>query len=483
MSLISLGTVNFDGLVTGLNTTGLIDELAQASGRSVTLMNQKVTSLESKQSLYTTLNTRLAALDSALEAIEDSDDFREMGVTVEDDASYSVTATGEAIDGSYNISVEQLAKAQIDLFELDGNSGLFSTATTGIASFDATTSGIFDNTGTVDITLNGDVTNISVDTDTTLTSLASDINDIDGITAYVVQTQDADDTGTDEFVLVIQADDTGEDGGAQRITYGQTGSFSEVVTGEAKQVAQNAEIIVGGTTLESSSNVFTSIEGMTITAEKEDAGTNYTTTLAMDTAAMAEKVSNVVDAINGIISLVKTNTKITSSGTNQDSISLGGFVGESTPRTIINRLRTILGEDYGTALGITGRTAASQIGISTNGSTGLLSFSSADFIEAYNESASDIEALFSDSTGSLSEAIREEVSVYIQPSTGIIAEIDEALDGEIEALEDSIDSEERRIEKFKARLRKQFTGLETITSSLKTTSSFLTSFFAPKSTS
>jgi flagellar hook-associated protein 2 len=234
MSLISLGTVNFDGLVTGLNTTGLIDELAQASGRSVTLMNQKVTSLESKQSLYTTLNTRLAALDSALEAIEDSDDFREMGVTVEDDASYSVTATGEAIDGSYNISVEQLAKAQIDLFELDGNSGLFSTATTGIASFDATTSGIFDNTGTVDITLNGDVTNISVDTDTTLTSLASDINDIDGITAYVVQTQDADDTGTDEFVLVIQADDTGEDGGAQRITYGQTGSFSEVVTGEAK---------------------------------------------------------------------------------------------------------------------------------------------------------------------------------------------------------------------------------------------------------
>lgn len=474
MSLISLGTVSFDGLVTGLNTTGLIDELAKASGRSVTLMNQKVTSLESKQSLYTTLNTRLAALDSALEAIEDSDDFREMGVTVEDDASYSVTATGEAIDGSYSISVQQLAQAQIDLFELDGNLGLFSSATT---------SGIFDSTGTVDITLNGDVTNISVDTSTTLTSLASDINDIDGITAYIVKTQDADDTGTDEFVLVIQADDTGEDAGAQRITYGQTGSFSEVVTGESKQTAQNAQIIVGGTTLESASNVFTSIEGMTITAQKEEPATSYTTTLAMDTAAMAEKISNVVEAVNGIISLVKTNTKVTSSGTNQDSISLGGFVGESTPRTIINRLRTILGSDYGTALGISGRTAASQIGISTNGSTGLLSFSSADFIEAYNESASDIEALFSDSTGSLSEAIRDEVSIYIQPSTGIIAKIDDALDEEIEALEDSIDSEERRIEKFKARLRKQFTGLETITSSLKTTSSFLTSFFAPKATS
>lgn len=473
MSIISLGTISFDGLATGLDTTSLINELVSVSSGSLNLMNQKVTQLETKQALYTSLNTRLKTMATALEAIQDEDDFREFSVSTEDDASYSVTADGDAIAGAYDITVTALAQAQVDLFELDGNAGLYSSATT---------SGIFDNTGTVDITLDGTTTNIAVDTDTTLTQLAADINDIEGVTAYIVQTQDADDTGTDEFTMIIQSDETGLDGGAQRISYGQSGAFSEVVTNESNQAGSNAVVDVSGTTITSASNTITAIDGMTIVAEKV-AATSYTTTLALDTSAMSDKVKAVGSAINGIISLVSTNSKITSSGTNQDSISLGAFVGESTPRTIVNRLRTILSNDYGTALSISGRTAASQMGITTNESTGLLEFSSTDFIEALNESQGDIEALFSDTADSLADALRDEVKVYIQPSTGILAQLDDAIDGEIDTMEDTIDAEERRITKFKARLRKQFTGLETTTSSLKTTSSFLTSFFAPKSSS
>ena len=471
MSILSVGSVNVDGVVTGLSTSSLIDELAKVSGGTVDLMKQKVTDLETKEALYVSLNSRLDTLDEALDAIQDVDDFRSFSVSTEEGASYSVTADGDAIDGAYDITVKALAQAQIDLFELDGNSGLFSSASS---------SGIFDASGSVDITLDGTTTNVSVDTTTTLNQLAADIDDIDGVTAYVVQTQDADDTGTDEFVLIIQSDDTGLDGGSQRISYGQSGSFSETVASQAQQAGSNAELDISGTSVFSASNTITAIEGMTITAQSVDTS-SYTTTLALDTSAMADKVNTVVAAFNGILSLISTNSSISDSGTNQDSVTLGAFVGESTPRTIVNRLRSILSADYGTALSITGRTAASQIGISTDGSSGLLEFSSSDFIEALNESQSDIESLFSDTDGSLSDAFRDEVKVYVQPSTGILAQLDDAIEDEIDAMEGAIDAEERRLELFKARLRRQFNNLETITSGLNTTSSFLTSFFAPKS--
>jgi flagellar hook-associated protein 2 len=161
-------------------------------------MQNKVTQLSTKESLYATLNTRLGALDTALKAIQDTDDFRSFSVTTEEDATYSVTATGEAIPGSYEITVNSLAKAQLDLFELDTGAGATS-------SFSSATTAIFASgeSGTVDISLNGTTTNISVDDTTTLTQMASKINAIDGITAYVVQTATSEDTGADAFSLVV----------------------------------------------------------------------------------------------------------------------------------------------------------------------------------------------------------------------------------------------------------------------------------------
>jgi len=470
MGLISLGTVNIDGVVTGLDTTTLIDELASAAGRNKTLMETKKTALQTKNSLFATLNTRLSALDAALEAVQDEDDFREFSVTTEDDASYSVTATGEASSGSFDITVSQIAKAQIFHFE-----------TNSLTEWSSATDTIFSGAGDVSITLDGGTAEtISVTTTTTLSDFAGQLNALDGITAYVVQVEEADETGgSDRFSLVVQADETGQNAGGARIAVSD--DFSGGSTDSEIQAATNALVDVGGTRIESASNTITSIEGMTINAKRVDA-TSYTTTIALDTSAMADKVSGIVDAFNSIVSLISTNSSFTSSGTNQDGVSLGAFVGESTPRTILNRLRSILSTDYASALSISGTTSGSQMGISTKQS-GLLTFTAADFIEALEDNQSDVESLFSDTSGSLADALRDELDVYIEASTGIIAQNRTTISEEIDRMDEGIDAAERRIAKFKARLRKQFTGLETITSSLKTTSSFLTSFFAPKSSS
>ena len=465
MSIISLGTVNVDGISTGLKTTALIDELAAAAGRSKTSMQKKVVELETKSTLFASLNTRMAALDTALEAIQEADDFRGFSVVTEDDASYTATASGDAIGGSYDITVNAVATSQIEHFSIGG--------VTSFEEQDA--AGIF-STGEITFQVDGTDSAIAVDADTDLINFAAEVNDIDGITAYVVQTATLEDTGADAFTLVIQADDTGLNGGLPRI--GISDDISETIALSSVQSAINAEIDVSGTTVTSASNTITAIEGLTIVAARVDA-TSYTTSLALDTSSMADKISTIVDAFNAVVSLISVNSKVVSDGTNQDSVSKGSFVGESTPRTILNRIRTLLSADYSSDLGISGRTSGSQIGIST-GQNGLLTFSSADFVEALNESQSDIEDLFSDTAGSLSDSLRDELNVYIQPSTGILAAVDDALEDQIDTLGDDIDAETRRIEKFKARLRKQFTGLEVLTASLNSTSSFLTSFFAEK---
>mgnify|MGYP006086122329 CR=1 FL=1 len=466
MSIISLGTVSVDGISTGLKTSTLIDELAKASGRSKTSMQRKLAALEAKSTLFTTLNTRMDTLDTALEAIEDTDDFRSFSVVTEDDASFTATASGDAIGGSYDITVNAVATSQIEHFSIGGSTSFEEQDAAGIFS-----------AGEITFRVDGTDSAIAVDADTDLINFAAEVNDIDGITAYVVQTATLEDTGADAFTLVIQADDTGLDGGLPRIRISD--DISETIALSSVQSATNAEIEVSGTTIESASNTITAIQGLTIVAENIDS-TSYTSTLALDTTDMAAKVETIVNAFNAVVSLISTNSSIDSSGTNQDAVTLGSFVGESLPRTILNRMRTILSSDYTSDLSITGTTAGSQMGITTASGTGLLTFSSGDFIDALNANQSDVEALFSDTSGSLSDSLRDELNVYIQPSTGLLASQDDAFDDQIDTIEEMIDAEETRIEKFKARLRIQFNGLEAITASLNATSSFLTSFFAPK---
>ena len=89
-------------------------------------------------------------------------------------------------------------------------------------------------------------------------------------------------------------------------------------------------------------------------------------TVALDTTAMSDKISTFVDAYNGMVSFIASNSTFASAGTNQDSVTIGGFVGESTPRFIQQRMSNLISADYGTALSLsssTQRTSLSQLGI------------------------------------------------------------------------------------------------------------------------
>ena len=74
------------------------------------------------------------------------------------------------------------------------------------------------------------------------------------------------------------------------------------------------------------------------------------------------------------------------------------------------------------------------------------------------------------------------LEVYVDPISGIIKKAKDGLSEETDRLNDSITRETKRINAYKARLQKQFSNLESVTSSLNSTKAFLTSFFATKKT-
>lgn len=472
-SLITgLGSVSLSGAVTGLDTSSLIDELVAVASGAKNQVQKKIVNYETLSELYATLNTRVTAVDTALAAIDDATDFREFTGTSTDEDVFTVATDGDAVAGSYAITVNSLAEAQIHNVTVESTTRFASSSTAIFGSGEA---------GSFEITVDGTAEDIAVDDTTTLAGLASSINDIDGVSAYVVQIATEEATGSDEFQLFVQADTAGLYEGAERFTFDFSGLTASSGSDTELQAGVNGSATIAGQTITSATNKFEAIDGITINAVST--GTSIAT-VALDSTAMSDKVSTFVDAYNGMVSFIASNSTFASTGTNQDSVTIGGFVGESTPRYIQQRMANLISVDYGTALSLdssTQRTSLAQLGISTE-STGLLTYSSSEFIESVDSYQSSVESIFSDTSGSFSESMRALIDEVIDSTDGNIVVMQDTIDDAVDRLETSLDFHTDRLTKYRARLTKQFNRLEAITSGFNGTKAFLTSFFAPKAT-
>jgi len=185
------GTINSLGIGSGVLTSDLIDQLKDNERaavvtpieNSITLQQQKGQALDLLDSLLTSFQSNVDALDYDVLYQERNVSGNNAGVTVEADAGVGIQ--------SFSLDVTTLAKGNVQ------QSGEFSTKTSTIASGDGTLNlNIADTNYTIDYTAS-----------TTLEDLKNAINDAagDDITASILQ------TGDSAFSLVITSDDTGND--------------------------------------------------------------------------------------------------------------------------------------------------------------------------------------------------------------------------------------------------------------------------------
>ncbi len=176
-------TISFSGLASGLDTTSIITQLTTTAQIPITNLNTQITGYNSQTADWQTLNTNLAALQSAVKTLSNQATLNVPNAASSNTAAATITAQVGATVGSHSLTVSQLATAQ------EVVSTPQSSASTALGQ-----SGSF--------TLNGKT--VQINTSDALSDVASKINGAGaGVTASVVN------VGTNDYRLTLTSSQTG----------------------------------------------------------------------------------------------------------------------------------------------------------------------------------------------------------------------------------------------------------------------------------
>ena len=488
--------IKTDGIISGLSTTALIKELSAAASRPKTLIEAQISQLNTKNTAYSTLNTMINTLKSSLTDIQKVSNFRSFSTSVPSAASsyFSASANGSAIAGSYSVQITQMAKA--DMHTLNGLSKSTSQIKDGTLKVNFNSSSGFSDF-TLTISSGADNNNLS--------KLASALNAKKGITSYVLNTGSA----SNPFRLVVLSEKTGKDF-TFTLDYSATGatgsSLNTTGTTVSRVTGQDATATINAVSVSSSTNIFKdAVSGLTITAlgDQDDAGVAaQDVAVSLDISDISTKIQKFTKSYNDIIDFYKAN-----SAYNSTTGEKGIFVGDSSIRNIVNQIRSAVSKVYddasftnanGDSMNAISRNnlddngnlispinALSKMGVTFSSSTGKLTFTESTFKTALLSQQLDIEALFADQSSDLSfsSAMEALTTTYTTGGTGTIAKIKTNTNDQIKALQKQVTRWEARIKAYEARLYTQFTAMEKIAGNAQTASSFLGSYFAPKTSS
>jgi len=206
------------------------------------------------------------------------------------------------------------------------------------------------------------------------------------------------------------------------------------------------------------------IDGVTLTAAKVDLATPVDITVANDSAASKTAVDQFVSSYNKLQSKLNEMTAY-----NATTKSAGQLQGDS----LTSRLASQLRNELNTALsGVDADLdTLTELGITSAAKTGTLSVNSSKLDTLVSERFEDVAALFTGDNG-LAARMNKMLDAF-SGSDGSIAARTKSLQGEQKSLATQREALDLRMTQLEARYMKQFTALDTMMSSLASTSAFL----------
>ncbi len=100
------------GLVSGINTSSIIDQLMAIEQRPVTLLQARVKGISDQKAAYTDLATQLGTLNTAATDLGKAETFQQSQATSSDENVLSATAAPNAATGSFQFQVTRLVTTQ-----------------------------------------------------------------------------------------------------------------------------------------------------------------------------------------------------------------------------------------------------------------------------------------------------------------------------------------------------------------------------------
>lgn len=321
-----------DGLISGLKTTDLIDQLMQAEAVPQTLLKSKVATSTTYITAMQALNTKVAALaDLATKTAKPA--TSDLHTATSSSTAVTATAGAGAVDGTIDFTVDKVAQSQV-------------TVTGPLTQWpDQPPVLTF-------VAADGTMTQVTA-TSSSLADVAAAINKAGvGVTATRVAAGLDPSTGQPLYRLQLSSTKTGSEGGFTAYR----GSTADVTAGTATDLltepgaaqvrqAQDAQITLWSGTgaaqaVTSSTNTFADVlPGVTVTVTAASA-TPVTLTVARDDKAISDVANSLVTSLNDIFTYIQgkqavSTTTDTAGGT---VVTAGTFTGDSTVRDASQKL-------------------------------------------------------------------------------------------------------------------------------------------------
>ncbi len=445
---MSSGILNIDGLVSGLNTTDIINQLLEVERIPITRLEARKSEYEQKIALWQEANTKLLALQTAASSLASESTFQEKAVSVSNESILTATATSSAVTGTYLLRVEQLAYAhQI-------------ATSSSYADYDTTTFG----EGIITIQVGtGTPVEINIDSsNNTLEGIKNAINSSGaGATASIVNT-------TDGYKLLLSSNQTGLEG-ALTVTSDLSGGEATLSDFYDIQPAQNARINLGtsegGATplvYESSSNLVEDlIPGVSLNL-KAASTESVVLTVEDDLESIKGSIRNLVARFNEFQDFVSRNTSF-----DADTGVAGALLGDTSLQRIqyqiLNSLFQRVTNSYFENV--------AEIGISVD-RYGRLSLDESKLEEALQNNLEEVEKLFVDQGVGVS--LKESLDFIVDPYQGIVKNNQDLYQGLIEDINERIEILEERLSRKEEFWREQFVALEEALAAFQTQGVWLT---------
>ena len=338
----STGTISSAGIGSGLDVNGIVTQLMAIEQRPLTLLTNAASAIQSKISAFGALQSAQSSFRDAAQALSTESTWSTTTGASSDAGTVGVSTSSTAAAGTYAITVQSLAAAQ-SVATATFNS---SAAAVGAGTLHIDLGSW--NVGQTSFTAQAGSTglDITVAPTDTLASVRDKINTAAaGVSATIVTDASgarlvlsSSKTGTANGFRITAADSDGNNtdpNGLSALAFDPAGGTTGAVR---TQAAANATATINGLSVSSASNVLTDVvQGLSLNLVKLTASP-IQITVAQDTASSRTAITGFVTAYNNLAKLLSSDIKYDSS-----TKAAGVLQADSTAVSLQRQLRNMLG--------------------------------------------------------------------------------------------------------------------------------------------
>jgi flagellar hook-associated protein 2 len=465
--------ISLTGMASGLDTDSIISQLMGLEQNKVVAVQMRQVKVQAHKDDLSSIKSKLDAFKSAATALSDPATWKATQSTASADASkLDVTLLGGAGIGGHTIQIDKLASS--------AQHGFTYTASATAGTFDLYYGSDPNATGASKVT-------IPVGANATASDVATAINADETAPVYAAVIKDA----SNNERIVLSARKTGQSSNftLDATAMGAGSSLTEDATYSRTGTTLNASFKLDDevTSRTSESNIVeNAVPGVRLTLKGVTASplSVTTTAAAIDTAGVSKKVQALVDAYNSVVSATRTQLteKNDPKSTTTSGLSAGTLFGDSGLTSMLGQLKSQMTQVV-SGLGLTG---LGDLGVTIPKSTGgqptqdakdgKLSFDPTVLSTALNTDWTKVRDLFTDK--GTTKGVSTLLSDFVGNQTGTTGVLTGRMASDDSVLKDftgQIAKLNDRMATTQARLKAQFSAMETALNQSQTQQAWLTS--------